>query len=224
MLPFDIVAPRPLLAGLALTAALLATPAVAHAQLHWDASLQAGAMKRFVSKRPPGVGDVSLGPAAELHGHVALLPLLRVGAYVGHDATPQPQAAAWQTTSFGVRAKVTSPIPSDPWKIWAFVGFGYALTYGPSFTMPVSGQGPNGVLVEGVNGGFVELPFGIGASYKFLKPWSLTAELGGRGSFGHTQGMFGNFARRTSSPTIDFVEAGVPSFGVGLMLGVGVDM
>ena len=212
------------------TLVLAATPA--RAQLHWDAAAEAGAIKRFLGKRPPGGnGDAGFGPVVELHGHVALLPLLRVGAYVGHDISPQPgDTRALEITSFGVRAKVSSPVPLDPWRVWAFFGFGYAGAYGPSFHTTIAPSQNTHVqaLATGAGGGFFEVPFGIGASYKLRKPWHLTAELAGRASFAYSGSLFdvdnGRAGFAEGQPPLVLSNPGVPAFALSLMVGVLLDM
>src|SRR5947207_803765 len=81
------------------------------APLHWDASAQGGVMKRFLGARNI-TGNAGFGPMAQLEGHVALLPLIRVGAYLGHDISPMPDAiAARDLTWFGLHVKLMSPFP-----------------------------------------------------------------------------------------------------------------
>src|SRR5947207_2654049 len=90
-------------------AAVVFAPGDARAQLHWDAAVQGGVVKRFLSSKAAGTDDASFGPGLELHGHVALIPLLRVGAYVAHDASPAGSNGTRQITSFGIRAKGAVP-------------------------------------------------------------------------------------------------------------------
>lgn len=214
----------------AVTLALTTLTSPARAQLHWDASAQAGVTKRVLSNRIPGVGDAGFGPAAELHGHVAILPLLRVGAYVGHDISPQPgDVRALQITSFGLRAKVSSPLPLDPWRVWAFVGFGYAGAYGPSFHTSIDAAPVKATaLATGAGGGFFELPFGVGGSYKLRRPWHLTAELSGRATFGYAGSLFdvnnGRAGFAEGQPQLLLSNPGTPAFLLGLMVGVMLDM
>jgi hypothetical protein len=188
-------------------------------------------MKRFLSSKPPDANDAGFGPSLELHGHVALLPLLRVGAYLGHDIAPLPgDMSALQITSFGARAKATSPWPLDPWHIWMFAGFGYAGVYGPSYATHVAAPGgrETDARFEGAGGGFLEVPFGVGVSYKLRRPWHLMAELSGRGGFGFRGSVFelpvGRTGTPQSGPTFYVVNPGVPSFGASLRLGITVDL
>lgn len=219
----------PLAIGLFFAAIVMMRAPQAHAQLHWDASAQAGAMKRFLGSRAPGLGDSGVGPTVQLNGHVAVLPLLRVGAYLGHDISPQPgDTKALQITSFGLHAKISSPFPVDPWRVFAFFGFGYAGAYGPSFHTALGPPANVNALATGAGGGFFEVPFGVGASYKLRRPWHLTAELGGRVGFGHSGSLFDldkgrvGFAER--QPELLLTNPGVPTFALGLTVGVLLDM
>lgn len=213
------------------------TPSVAHAQLHWDASAQVGATKREVVDRPPGGENGGVGPALQLTGHVALLPLVRIGGYLGHDISPmQGDTSARDITFGGLRAKIMSPWPRGALRAWLFVGFGYAGVYGRSTTGPRMFPGPPGnssatvtteATVHGAGGSFFEVPFGLGASYKLRKPWELCAELGMRTGFGHTGSLYdapGPQVTSAGRPDENALPNGKDRFGIGLTLGVLVDL
>jgi len=212
------------------TLACTLTAADARAQLHWDAAAQVGVQKRFLSSQPPGGEDAGFGPSAQLAAHVALLPLVRIGGYVGHDISPVGgDAAARNLTWGGLRAKVMSPWPRGSLRAWLFVGFGVAGTYAQSYrtsvTLPGSPAAPT--LVHGAGGHFFEVPFGLGASYKLRKPWELFAELGMRVGFAESGSAYeapGPRVSRAGSPDGNVAPAGLDRFGVGLSLGVLVDM
>jgi len=210
------------------------SPETAHAQLHWDASAQVGVMKRVLVDRPSGGGDAGFGPVGQLSGHVALLPLVRLGAYFGHDISPvQGDPSARDITFGGVRAKIMSPWPRGSLRAWFFVGFGYAGVYGRSTSAPRVFPGPPGspsvtreATVEGAGGGFFEVPFGLGASYKLRKPWELCAELGMRAGFGHSGSVYeapGPQVTSAGQPDSNALPNGRDRFGIGLTLGVLVD-
>jgi hypothetical protein len=207
----------------------------ASAQLHWDVSAQAGVMKRFLVARPPGSDtNVGFGPTAQLMGHVALLPLVHVGGYFGHDISPLPGDGAARNITFGgVRAKGMLPWIRGSMRAWIFAGFGYSGVYSQSYNTTFSIPNGAGVIerrpvrVEGAGGSFFEVPFGIGASYKLYKPWELCAELGARVGFGHTGSVYEepgpqvsveSFAGQNAAP------AGLDRFGIGLTLGVLADL
>jgi hypothetical protein len=222
----------------ALVAALLFTTTfttTAHAQLHWDASAQAGIEKRVLGARPAGGKDAGFGPALQLAGHIAFLPLVRLGAYVGHDISPLGgDASARDITWGGARVKVMSPWPRGAMRLWVFFGFGYDGVYQRSTSAPRNFPGPTGMpvvrgdaVVHGAGGGFFEVPYGIGASYKLRKPWELCAELGGRTGFGFSGSAYEAPGPRVSSvgrPDSNALPAGNDRFAIGLTVGVLVDL
>jgi hypothetical protein len=201
--------------------ALVIAPASAQAQIHWDASAQVGVMKRVLGDRPPGGKDAGFGPAGQLTAHVALLPLVRFGAYFGHDISPMGgDVSARDLTWGGLRAKIMSPWPRGDLRAWLFVGFGYTGVYARS---TVRGD----TVIHGAGGSFFEVPFGIGASYKLRKPWELCAELGARTGFGHTGSVYGAPGPRVSSPgaaDTNALPAGADRFGIGLTIGILADL
>ena len=219
--------------GLGFAAALV--PRTAHAQLHWDASAQVGIMKRVLSDRPSGGEDAGFGPAGQLSGHLALLPLVRVGAYFGHDISPLGgDASARDITWGGLRAKIMSPFPRGALRAWVFVGFGYAGVYQRSTSAVRNFPGPPGnivirsdAVVEGAGGSYFEVPYGIGASYNIRKPWALCAELGMRSGFGHSGSVYEPPGPQVSSAgraNSNALPAGKDTFGIGLTVGVLVDL
>jgi hypothetical protein len=201
--------------------ALVIAPATAQAQIHWDASAQVGVMKRVLGDRPPGGKDAGFGPAGQLTAHVALLPLVRFGAYFGHDISPMGgDVSARDLTWGGLRAKIMSPWPRGDLRAWLFVGFGYTGVYARS---TVRGD----TVVHGAGGSFFEVPFGIGASYKLRKPWELCAELGARTGLGHTGSVYEAPGPRVSSPgaaDTNALPAGADRFGIGLTIGILADL
>jgi hypothetical protein len=217
------------------TLAVVACPSPAHAQVHWDASAGVGVMKRTLGGRPAGGDDAGFGPTGQLTAHVALLPLVRLGAYFGHDISPVGGVTSARDLTFGgLRAKVMSPWPRGKLRAWLFVGFGYAGVYARSTAAPRVFPGPPGApsvtsdaTVQGAGGSFFEVPFGLGASYKFRKPWELCAELGLRTGFGHTGSAYGDPGPEVKSAGRADENApptGKDRFAVGLTLGVLVDL
>jgi hypothetical protein len=198
--------------GVAMPLVLIASRA--DAQIHWDASAQVGVMKRVLTDRQNGDPVAGFGPAGQLTGHVALLPLVRVGGYIGHDISPFVDGAlsARDITWGGLRAKIMSPWPRGDVRLWLFVGFGYAGVYQRSTSL-----GP-GTYMRGAGGSFFEVPFGLGASYKLRKPWELCAELGARAGFGHTGSVYGHGVPKVED------WPGTDSFAIGLTAGVLVDL
>lgn len=223
---------RLLAAGIFATA-MTAAP-TAKAQVHWDAAARVGVEKRFLTGRPAGGDDAGLGPTAELAAHLALLPLLRTGVYVGHAIAPLGGDAAARNVTFGgLRAKVMSPWPRGAFRGWLFAGFGFAGVYAPSYGTQVVLTTPGGspasreALVTGAGGHYFEVPFGIGASYKLRKPFELCAELGAKVGFGHSGSIYEDPGRAffaAGFPENRLLPAGVDRFVLGLTVGVLVDL
>ena len=226
---------RRVLAALAGALPVVLATSPAGAQVHWDASAQVGFMKRNLVDRPMGsVGrDATFGPAGQLTGHVALFPLVRLGAYLGHDISPfQGDASARDITWGGLRAKLMSPWPRGDARVWVFFGFGYAGVYQRSTSTTVGFPGgPGGFavterVVHGAGGGFFEVPFGLGASYKLRKPWELCAELGARAGFGHSGSVYESPGPRMTSESGEshVPPAGIDRFAIGMTFGVLLDL
>jgi hypothetical protein len=169
---------RPAPAALALALSLSAPPALA--QVHWDAGAQVGVMERLTTGGPPGSPTPTPGPVFQLQGHVALVPMVRIGAYVAHDISPVDSVPARQITGAGLRAKVAPPLLSGPWHTWAVLGVGVAHAYEPSHSVP----GPSGSLTVGsAEGGILDIPVALGLGYRVRgprDPWEISTELGCR--------------------------------------------
>lgn len=145
----------------------------AGAQVHWDAGIQAGATQRLTS------GDAAApkptpGPSAEVHAHVAVFPMLRVGPYAAFDLSPAAGTNGRQVYAAGLRAKVTPPWLSAPWHAWAFVGVGFADAYTPRYRSSAD------LVTEGHSTGMLELPLGVGVARKLRGAWEIYAELAAR--------------------------------------------
>ena len=225
---------RKLLGAAAGALLVLAASSTAHAQLHWDASAQVGVMKRVLTNPPPGGGTAGFGPVGQLAGHLALLPLVRFGGYIGHDISPMSDASARDLTWGGVRAKIMSPWPRGAWRAWLFVGFGYSGVYARSTSAPRLVPGLPGTpavradaTVQGAGGGFFEVPFGLGASYKLWKPYELSAELGMHAGFGQSGTIYEDPGRQVTSPghpDSTTLPAGQDRFAIGLTVGILIDL
>lgn len=161
-------------AASAVVALVLATSArPAGAQVHWDASVQAGGLKRWLTGRPDGAPDATFGGQAQIAGHVALLPLVRVGGYGTFDVT-----GAGDVTRFvyggGAHAKVFAPLGPGSTRLWLFTGLGLL---GVSTTTAAGGR-------------FLEVPLGLGGSRKVWGPHALMAELGVRIGVAHGGSLY----------------------------------
>lgn len=210
-------------------------PRVASAQLHWDASAQLGGMKRFLGARPAGSDDAGFGPTGQIAAHLALLPLVHAGVYVGHDISPLPDPLAARNITFmGTRGKVALPV-TGAIRAYGFLGFGLAIVSQQAFDyagFPYLGPGGTTVRkdarVESAGGHFFEVPFGLGVSYKLRKPWELCAELGARVGFAHAGSVYDDLrAAQVKSPgEVDqhLTSAGIDRFALGLTVGVMLDL
>ncbi|HEX8791351.1 MAG TPA: hypothetical protein VF765_10415 [Polyangiaceae bacterium] len=161
----------------------------AWAQVNWDAGLEAGAMKRFTTSSQ--TSQPGFGPAFELQGHVALIPMLRVGLYAAQDISPMPGWPARQFYEGGLHVKVTPPLLSSPWRTYLFTGFGAAYVH----------QAPR-------DGTLLEVPAGLGLALKVRAPWEVFAELGGRVGVAFLGDVYGDGI------------TGKDSFAVSLSVGV----
>jgi hypothetical protein len=204
----------------------------ARAQVRWDASAQVGASKRFLTS---AFAQPAFGPMAVVTGHVALVPLLRIGAYVAHDVSPLEAQPARRFYAVGLRAKLQAPWATRRVHGWAFAGGGFVGAYGPSehrtlVTAPAgplstAPSGPFSFSVAGASGRFVEIPFGVGLGVRLRKPWELVFELGGRVglAFGGTL-YSGRTAESASSAPEIVAPVGKDTFAAFLTGGVGLDL
>ena len=148
----------------------------ANAQIHWDASFEAGAMKRFrASGSTPSEHQPEFGPTAQFAAHLALAPLVQIGGYLENDISGVRKEGWRDFTAGGLHIKGFVPIFPKNWRGWVFVGVGYGDRYQHAF---------DGIPSQ--NSGFFEIPFGVGVSYRFRKPFSVFTELGGRAQFANT--------------------------------------
>jgi hypothetical protein len=189
--------------ALALGLALALASPPAHAQVNSDVGLSAGVMKRFTTSTPDGVPQPGFGPVVDLRGHIAVLPMLRVGLYAAYDwspassATPVGGDAARSFVTGGLHVKLTPPLLPFPWKTYLFTGFGAGYVDGG----------------DGVTGGLLEVPLGLGLARKLGSGsgWEPFAELGGR--FG-----VATFGAAYEAGHAGF--AGADSFALSLSVGV----
>lgn len=224
----------PVFVALSMSLAGLVTTSAASAQLHWDAAAQVGVQKHVLAGRPSGSPDAGFGPTAQVAGHVALLPLLRIGGYFGHEISPiEGDFAARRITFGGLRAKAMLPWVRGTARAWFFAGFGYAGVYAPSYTTEltiVDGAGSTNRKpgrVQGTGGGYFDVPFGFGASYKLYKPWELFAELGARVGFGHSGSTYEPPGPRVIVPsdaTQNASPSGLDRLSLGLTVGILLDL
>ncbi|HEY8039427.1 MAG TPA: hypothetical protein VIF15_06520 [Polyangiaceae bacterium] len=219
---------RSLAATALLTTAALLTPATALAQLRWDVGAQAGVMKRITTGGDPGAPSPGFGPAFQVQGHVALLPMIRVGLYLAQDTSPASGIGPRTFWEGGLHARFAPPLLSGKWRTWLAAGFGYAYTYASSYHAReniVPGGPSVDVPVTSVDGGLLEIPLAVGLGYKATGPFTLFVELGGR--FG--VGFFGAMYRDGASGNVGGASVipqpfmGQDSFALSLSVGLSLD-
>ncbi|MGH7270370.1 MAG: hypothetical protein ACREJ3_08050 [Polyangiaceae bacterium] len=155
------------------------------AQVHWDIGAEAGVTERVATGGGSNAPALLPGPTGEVHAHVAILPMLRVGPYLVHDIAPASGIPARQITASGLRAKLSPPWLAVPWRAWAFLGVGYARAYAPSSELAAGGP-----LIRGASGGFVDLPLGVGLGYRLTRAWEPFVELRARFGFVFSGSMY----------------------------------
>lgn len=169
----------------------------AGAQVHYDLGALASFQQRFLIDAPAGRSAVAEGGGLTLDGHIAVFPLLRVGAWVtGEVSAPLDSSAPREIFSGGLRLKIVPPWPRGMWRMWVATGFGY-----------------DGLVTDGAGGGFFEVPAIIGASYRIRKPVVFLMELAGRFGFGFWGSYYdGRPGSRVGTDTVSIAL----SFGIGI--------
>jgi hypothetical protein len=184
---------------------------------------------RFLSERPgPLAHNPDAGPALVLSGHIALLPLVRAGAYLAHDFSPISGADLREITSSGVTIRLFSPWPRRALRMWLSGGLGYASAYAPSYPAAVAGGGQTSVsaVISGTAGGFFEIPISIGGSVRLSPAFELVGNLGARIGFGFTGSMYnqGPTASASGLPTRALPAAGDDVVAVFLVAGAAYEL
>jgi hypothetical protein len=164
-------------------AALLLGARPASAQVHWDMNVHAGVARRFFDTGLPEGG--TLGPMAGVAVDVAMIPLIRLGGYVDYEYAYTGEPASPHAISFGLRLKVEPPVNFGGVHFYGFAGFGGAQLVAPGYDQILPGTSPDGVQnpvvhYSATTGTVLEVPFGVGAGWRFARPWELLLELQGR--------------------------------------------
>jgi hypothetical protein len=196
-------------AATVLTVASLLDARAAEAQVHWDVGAQVGVMERVQTGAGAGAPSPTPGPVGEVHAHVALVPMVRVGPYLAHDISPVDGAPARQITEGGLRAKLAPPLFGGPWRGWGALGLGYARAYEPAHHVVV---GAVDTAVGASEGGIVDAPLALGLAYRVRgpgDPWEISAELGCRFGLAFVGAMYDAAPR--------------DSFALSLTVGVSLD-
>jgi hypothetical protein len=151
----------------------------AAAQVRWDVGGGVGVAGRFLSSRPAGQGEPSVGPSFEAEGHVVVLPLVRVGAYLHFDESPVAGSANVTRDVFagGLDLRLVSPWPRGNARVYLRAGIGEAgVTAPPHLSLTTDS-------ISSTSGHFTEVPLAVGLAYRPYAPFWLTAEAGARLGF-----------------------------------------
>ena len=190
--------------------AVLSVIALAHdarGQVRTDAELLEGAELRVLSHRPLAAGDATASPTMDLEGHVALVPLLRVGAYAHYDVSPLSGEGSRQLASGGLDLRVTLPWLRGGMRAYARLGLGEVGTAVSAHVL-----GPNetrgALFVPSSSGSFTEVPLALGFAYRLERSLWLTAEAGARLGFGFGGSAYGGTGSGNDVAAI-FLDAGV---------------
>jgi hypothetical protein len=226
------------LGAAAAAAAVLAAPSPARADIHYDVGAQVGVAHRFLSVKTASGDDAGFGPIAELRAHLAVYPLVRVGVYLEHDISPISGGdfgGARQITAGGLHVRLLSPFPQGKLRLYAGLGLGYAGVYAPSYTCTSTPTFPCGfdgnmnlipnASVQGSTGSFWEVPITLGLSYRLVRHFDLTAELGLRLGFAFGGDLYnGRQGSAPSQPSLDVVFPGYDQFAPTLTVGALFDL
>lgn len=164
----------------------------ARAQVRYDVGALGSFQQRILARVPAGASTFAEGGALTLDGHVAVFPLLRLGAWATAEAS-QPLAGGATNAPLrgifggGLQLKVTSPWPRGLWRVWVATGFGY-----------------DGLASDAGGGGFFEVPAILGASYRLRKPWVFLMQLAARPSFGFWGSYYDTHATDALSIALSF--------------------
>jgi hypothetical protein len=166
-------------------ASLLLRPEAARADVRWDLGLEEGAQKRVLVSKPAGGEDAEVGTTLDVVAHVSLVPLVRLGLYGHYDVSPLSDGAGRDVFSGGIDARVLSPWPQGPLRLYARLGVGEA------GTTVLSHEAPGGSFVGAASGVFTEVPIALGLQYRVDRRLALNAELGTRLGLGFAGTAYG---------------------------------
>lgn len=148
------------------------------AQVNTDVGANTGLGIRLRTGTPKPVAAIA---GIDLRGHVAWVPLVRVGAFVGLEETLPNGSEGRRYYAFGLDAKVASPWMGAPWHAWAFVGLDAAYVVATRHALTAtSDTGGSGIPSPQTDGVLVELPIGVGAGIRVHSTWSIEAVLSAR--------------------------------------------
>jgi hypothetical protein len=163
---------------------LLLYAEAARADVRWDLGLEEGAQRRVLASKPAGGEDPEVGTTLDVVAHVSLVPLVRLGLYAHYDVSPAADGAGRDVLSGGIDARVLSPWPQGPLRVYARIGIGEA------GTTVLSHEAPRG-FVGAASGVFTEVPLALGLQYRLDRRLALNAELGTRLGLGFAGTAYG---------------------------------
>jgi hypothetical protein len=196
------------LTALAVVVACILHTSPVQAQLHWDVAGEVGVEKRFLRARPPEGADAGFGPLARITGHVALLPLIRVGAYGAFSYSPVRTNGGRSFFGGGFEARLVPPLRLPDWHPYLFVGFGYTAVRVSAFDSALG-------KLPAAGGGCIDIPLGIGVTHRLRKPIEIGGVLGTRFSAACSGSAYSGDGRVTDSGN-RILNSGTDLFGLYL--------
>ncbi len=204
--------------------ALCSVAADGRAQLRGDLGAYGGVSQRVLAGASGG--GALPGPILGIEGHLALMPLLRAGAYVHGELAPTNDAVATKNMlASGLRLKLLPPWPRGDFRAWLAVGVGYVAAYSAAYSQPL----PVGAAsVDSAGGGFVEVPVSLGISYRVRRPFVVFAELTSRFGMGFSGTLYGGGTTRGATTAggapVGIASTGTDVFAASLAVGLGFDL
>jgi hypothetical protein len=211
------------------TVAAALTCADAWCQVRYDLGLELGAAKRFMTDRPSGASQPGFGPAAQVSGHVGVLPMLRAGLYGSLEWSATEGEPARRMVAGGLQLRlVPSLLDSGTYHGWVGLGFGYVGVYAPGFHAQVQSRTPTpsstDALFDATSGHYFEVPVSIGVARRLRQPWEIFGEVIVRPGFGMSGDYYdGRPGQAPGLPTLVETPPGNESVGLMLMIGVQLD-
>jgi hypothetical protein len=145
---------------------------------------------------------------AQLEGHVALFPMIRLGLYAAEDLSPVPDRLR-SFTAGGLHLRFSPPLLPAGWRTWVFAGFGFV--YGDDTGAHATGQ-------------LFEIPAGLGLGRKLGAHTLLFAEVGARPAFGFYGRMYEAAAAGAgAAPQNAGVSLGHDAVALTLSVGLSLD-
>jgi hypothetical protein len=155
--------------------------------VRWDAELEQGVQRRVLASRAPGQEDAGFGPTFDVSGHLALVPLARVGLYLHYDGSPVSSADTRDLVSGGLDGRLGFPLGVDL-RGYLRIALGAASTFAAAHA--AAGANERG-FVSATQGYFGEVPLALGLIYRVSRGLALTGEVATRIGFGFSGPAYG---------------------------------